>query len=196
MKRFGIITYCLLSTVLLSAQTEKGRIMIGGGVDIASAFQGDVRTFNMSVTPTVGVFAVKNFVTAGRYSFTVSSNRSYNTKDERYITTTTYNTSVGLLLKYYFGKKQLKGLATAHGSYLVNTRMRKGEVTNRNGALTGASLGFAYFVNKNISVESAFSYNLTMFEKTLPVSRFGFSVGFSLFLNKKKAEDSEPTTAP
>lgn len=172
-------------------QTEQGRKLIGGVADLASSYQGDVRSFSMSVTPLFGIFVVKNFVVAARYSFVVNSVRRFNEDKQKYQTTMTYNTGIGPLLKYYFGKKQLKGLATANASYLVSTRLGSGAVTNRNGAAVGASLGFAYFINKNISIESAFSYNLTMFEKTLPLSRFGFAVGFSFFLDKKKAESNE-----
>ena len=187
-----VVLIFLCATVF--AQTEKGRFLIGGGVDINSSRQNNVRRFNMNISPTFGVFVVKNFAVGARYSFGVGSVRSFDKKDNKYVTVTSFTTSIGPNLKYYFGKKALKGFVGANAGYVVFTQLNRGNVFNYNGFTAGGNAGMAYFLNNHIALESGMYFTAAGYEGEFPTTRIGFSVGLFVFLNKKKQE--QPLIGP
>lgn len=170
------------------AQTERGRYIVGGNVDISGSIQGDVKRFNMAIAPSFGVFVVKGFAIGGRYSFGVGSIRQYDVEDKEYKTTVTFSTAIGPLVKGYFGKKNLKGLATANVQYLTSTTMRKSRVNGTQGMTASGTLGIAHFFNRNVVLESGLYVSLQSVTKQLPVTRIGFSMGLFVILDKKKKE--------
>lgn len=187
MKATGVILILLMQLSLLG-QVDKGMMAIGGNADMSLSFQADVRTFNMSINPSLSVFVVKGLAIGGRYSFGINSRRAFSVRNNEYRTTTTFTTGIGPQVKYYFGKKQLKGLVSANGSYLVSTQLTKGNVANKNGFSAGGSLGMAYFFNPHIGLETSFYVQASGFEGDYPITRGGISVGIFTFLDKKKKD--------
>ena len=171
-----------------SAQIEKGRYTVGGSADLSMTYNDRNTTFNLAFSPQFGVFVVRGFVVGGRYSFAVGSSSVFSQAKQTYTVTTTFTTNIGPVLKYYYGKKPLKGVASANGGYSVQTVLRSKDITNINGFTVGGSLGMAYFFNPHISLETAFYVNASGYETKLPTSRMGFSVGLFAFLDKKKPE--------
>ena len=55
MKATGVILLLLMQLSLLG-QVDKGMMAIGGNADMSLSFQADVRTFNMSINPSLSVF--------------------------------------------------------------------------------------------------------------------------------------------
>lgn len=183
--------YILLLSLLISvchAQTEKGRYIVGGNVDISGSIQGDVTRFNMAIAPSFGVFVVKGFAIGGRYSFGVSSVRQFDVDENEYRSTVTFSTAIGPLVKGYFGPKRLKGFATANIQYLTSTTMRKSRISGTQGFSTMGTVGIAHFFNKNVVLESGLYVSLQSVVKQLPITRIGFSVGLFVILDKKKKE--------
>ncbi len=181
------IFLCLLAQSSF-AQTEKGRFLIGGSADISEIFQGTTSTFNMSLAPSFGVFVVKGLAVGGRYVFGVGSVRTLDTKKNEYSVTTTFTSQAGLNLKYYLGKKALKGVASVTGAYVVTTVLKKNSISNLDGFAVTGLLGMAYFFNPHISLETGMYLSASGFKSQLPSSRIGFSVGLFAFLDKKKQE--------
>ncbi len=179
-----------LSSLTVQAQVERGRYLIGGNVDISSLYQGKNSGFNMSLTPSFGVFVVKGFAIGARYSFGISSTKTFNAAKNEFVSITTFTSGIGPLARYYFGKKQLKGLVSANVNYLTTTTLRKNNVTGVHGFSTTGFIGMAHFFNPHISLECGFYASASGFVKQLPISRFGFSVGLFAFLDKKKKEPS------
>jgi outer membrane protein with beta-barrel domain len=178
----------------LHAQTEKGQYLIGGSADISEIFQNNVTTFNFSIQPSFGVFVVKGFAIGGVYGFSCGSSKTYNPTNKNYTTATTFNTKVGPNLKYYLGKKEIKGFAAINPAYTVYTQMRStsGEsgtgITNYDGFSLTGSVGVAYFFNQHISLETAGYITASGYQKQLPTTRIGLSLGLYAFLDKKKQE--------
>jgi hypothetical protein len=170
------------------SQVEKGHYLIGGSVDISHLTQGETRNFNLSLSPRFGVFAVKGFAVGGRYSFGVDSRRIYNKKEEKYMPSTVFTTSIGPELSYFLGKKALKGLASVYGNYTVYTRLYDGDVTNKNGFAVGGFLGMAYFFNEHVMLKSGMYINTSGYKGDFPATRIGFSVGLAVVLDKKNKE--------
>lgn len=178
----------LFLTNFLSAQTEKGKQLIGGSADVSMSFQGTTSTFFMSFNPTFAIFAVNNFAIGGRYSFGINSRRAYDETHKEYRSITTFTTAIGPLAKFYFGKKQMKGFISANGSYLVSTTLRKGNVSNSNGFAAGGGIGMAYFFNEHIGLETAFYVQASGYKGVLPTTRGGISIGIFALLDKKKRD--------
>lgn len=187
LKHIALVLFIALTTTAF-AQVEKGRYTLGGNVDISGTRTGIERTFSMTIAPQFGVFVVKGFAVGARYAFGVAGSRTYNEDKKEFQVNTVYTTNIGPRLKYYYGKKQLKGYIMGHGGYSVYTRVRKGDVTNKNGFTFGASLGMAYFVNNNVGIESGMYFNTQGYEGDFPTTRIGFSVGIFTFLDNKKKE--------
>ncbi len=179
-----------LSLFLTSAypQVEKGRYLIGGNADISTAFQNKTSRFNLSLSPAFGVFVIKGFAIGARYSFGVSSVRTFNTNRQEYVATTTFNSGVGPLARYYFGKKQLKGLVAANVNYLTTVTLRRNNVSGTSGYSATGFLGMAHFFNPHLALECGLYVTGVGYLKQLPTTRIGFSVGLFAFLDKKKKE--------
>ena len=188
MVRILYIFILLLTATACFAQVERGRYTVGGNVDISMSLQGDVRRFNMSINPAFGVFVVKGFAVGGRYQFGVGSVREFNTRDNEYQSVVTFSTAIGPQLKYYYGKKSLKGLVSANVLYLTSTTLRKSRVNGTQGMSANGLLGIAHFFNNNVALESGLYVTLQAVDKQLPITRFGFSMGLFVFLDKKKKE--------
>lgn len=186
----ALLAACLLLGNCATAQTERGRFLIGGSADISSARQGKNSNFNLGLSPSFGVFVVKGFAIGGRYSFAVSSNRNFDNKQLKYITTTTFTSGIGPQFKYYPGKKQLKGLISFTPLYTTSTTLREKNVSGTNGFNISGNAGIAYFLNNNISLEAGIYAAVAGAVKQLPVTRIGFQLGFFAFIDKKKKEDT------
>ena len=185
----------LLGVNVLFAQTEKGMFYIGGSTNISESIQNTSSTFSLGLQPTFGAFVIRNFVVGGTYSFSVSSAKSLNATTDVRSTTSTFTTLVGPLLKYYFGKKTMKPFISANGGYSVYTQLRSNNspgsttsITNYDGFQMGASAGIAYFFNPHIALESALYVTTSGYQTQIPTTRFGFSLGLYVFLDKKKTE--------
>jgi hypothetical protein len=197
-KRIGkwILATGLLALVsMLSAQTEKGMMIIGGSSNISDAIQGTSNTFSLGLQPSFGAFVIRNFAIGGTYSFTVSSAKTLNATTDVRSTSTTFNTLVGPFLKYYIGKKTMKPFVSANGGYSVYTQIRSNStpgnvasITNYDGFQMGASAGIAYFFNPHVALETALYVTTSGYQTQIPTTRFGFSLGLYTFLDKKKAE--------
>ncbi len=192
-----VLAGCLLChTKLLNAQTEKGKLLAGGSVDISEAIQNTTSTFNFAIQPSFGAFLFNNFAMGGVYSFVVGSTKVLNSNGT-HTATTTFNTLVGPYVKYYFGKKTMKPFISANGGYSVYTRLKSStttdggsnsSITNYDGFAVGGSAGIAYFLNPHISLESALYLTASGYKTQYPTTRFGFSLGLYALLDKKKQE--------
>lgn len=188
MNKIAVLLFCMSLSAITNAQVERGRYLVGGTVDISSARQGTTSNFNMSLTPSFGVFVVKGFAIGARYTFGINSARVFNNSRKEYVTTTTFNSGVGPLLKYYYGKKAVKGLVSANVNYLTTVTLRRSDVSGTTGLNVNGLVGMAYFLNPHIGLETGLYINTTSYLERLPITRIGVSAGFFVFLDKKKKE--------
>src|SRR5687768_11855501 len=132
-----------LITAYATAQVERGKYLVGGNADISSSYQGRNSGFNLSLTPSFGIFVVKGFALGARYSFGISSSKTFSNTRREYVSVTTFTSGIGPLARYYFGKKQLKGLISANVNYLTSTTLRKNDVSGSNGFSATGLIGMA-----------------------------------------------------
>ncbi|MCS6933651.1 MAG: hypothetical protein NZM35_00690 [Chitinophagales bacterium] len=173
------------------AQTEKHKLLVAGSGDLWWQGSGDkksnqdVRRFLLNISPMAAYFVINNLAVGGRYSFGISTVRNYNTNRNRYEATTVFTSVVGPVMKYYVGKKMLKGFMMAHAAYTVQTTLRRGGVTNKDGFNTGGSAGLAYFFNPHVALETGAFLTASGFKGDWPATRGGISVGFAILLDTK-----------
>jgi hypothetical protein len=180
--------FTILTLICCQAQVERGRYLIGGNVDISSSYQGKNSGFNMSLTPSFGVFVAKGFAIGARYAFGISSSRTLNATSKEYVSVTSFTSGIGPLVRYYIGKKPLKGLISANVNYLTSVTLRKKNVSGTNGFSATGLIGMGYFFNPHLSLDCGLYVSGVSFVKQLPVTRIGFSIGLFAFLDKKKKE--------
>ncbi len=165
------------------AQTEKGNIMSGAAIDVASTFVAATKYnnsyFNLSVAPGLQYFVINNLAVGGSLTFSMNVYRREKT--------TSFLSEVGPSVRYYFGKKkkpQHKGFAQIHGGYATSTFIVDGKTSNRDGFYAGALLGFAYFINKSVSLETSLGFNYNQ-QKDVKQTNIPFRVGFNIFMLPK-----------
>ena len=185
-----LLIFLVFVSAFSFAQTERGKYLVGGSADLSVSYQGKNSGFNMSLSPQFGAFVIRGLAIGGRYSFAISSSKTFDFNKKEYSTTTTFTSGIGPLIRYYIGKKTLKGLISANANYLTSTTLRKTSVSGTSGFNATGFAGIAYFLNPLLSIESGLYLTVTGYEKQLPTSRVGFSVGFFVFLDNKKKESS------
>jgi hypothetical protein len=178
----------LLCTTSLLAQTERGQYLVGGSIDVSDDFNAGNTNFNFSVSPSFAVFVVKNFAVGANYAITIANARTFDASSGTYTSITSLQTFIGPYLKYYMGKKQLKGMVSFTGGYSGFTALGGGDVISLNGFALHGALGMAYFFNPHISLETAAYIQSQGYQTLYPSTRVGLSVGFFTFLDKKKKE--------
>ena len=183
--RFKIAFFAvlLLINTLAFAQTEKGNIMSGASIDMASTFVAATNYsnsyFNLSIAPGLQYFVINNLAVGGSLTFSMNVYRREKL--------TTFLSEVGPSVRYYFGKKkkpQHKGFAQISGGYATSTFINNGKTTNRDGFYAGALVGFAYFINKSISLETSLGFNYNQ-QKDVKRTNIPFRVGFNIFILPK-----------
>ena len=193
----------LLSLIAASvhAQTEKDSYMVGGALSFGDGTTTNTpssplysvanpnRNINFSFAPNGSYFLAKNFavgllIPAGySYSGTSSSNN-----------TTTNGIMAGPAVRYYFRKGPWGFFPAASltlGSQRTVTKFLSGESTSNASLMvwTGG-LGAAYFINRNIGIETLLSYRRSESNNdgagyTVTYSSFVLSVGLQIYLNGK-----------
>ncbi|MCS6818920.1 MAG: hypothetical protein RMJ53_10095 [Chitinophagales bacterium] len=177
---------CTLSYVF--SQTQKGNITTGASADVASTFVAATKYNNsyflLSVNPGLTYFVINDLGVGGTLNFTMRIDRREQI--------TSFISEVGPMLRYYFSKNRKsnkKGFAQLHGGYVTSTFLRKGETSGREGWFIGAMLGFAYFINTNISLETSLGYNFNK-QKDWETTHIPLKVGFNIFLSTQKAKSN------
>ena len=188
MKKSVFAMLVVLISAVANAQVEKGRYLIGGNADISASYQGKNSGFNMALSPSFGAFVVKGLAIGGRYTFGISSAKTLSQSSGEYVSVTSFTSGIGPLVRYYIGKKPLKGLISANVNYLTSVTLRKNNVTGTNGFSATGLVGMGYFFNPHLSLDCGLYLSGQSFIKQLPVTRIGFSIGLFAFLDKKKKE--------
>lgn len=174
------------------AQTERGNITTGAAIDMGSTFVAATRYnnsyFNLSVAPGLQYFVINNLAVGGSLTFSMNVYRREKI--------TSFQSEVGPSIRYYFGgkkKPQHKGFIQGTGGYATTTIINDGKTSNRDGWYAGIQAGFAYFINKSISLETSLGFNYNK-QKDVAQTNIPFKVGFNIFILPKSKKPIQ--TAP
>ena len=161
-----------LSVASVNAQTEKGTYLLGGG----ATFQTTDGESYFSLNPNVGYFVANNFAVGARANLVfVDDANSY---------------SIGPFARYYFGGKSAgttsgttASSSTVGGKFFGQAGLNVGGGKNSDTELgVGLGVGYAFFLNKSIALETAAYYDKNGERK----GTFTVGVGFQIHLSRVK----------
>jgi hypothetical protein len=172
-----VLIASFLITNQLSAQIQRGNILVGG--DIAG-FNLDLNSggaFQATIDPKIGFFLKDNVALGAYIDFSLSTAKGFGT-------TTSYG--VGALARYYVndpatnvlkhGRLFLEGNAGIEGISFSNG-------SNTTGLGIGVGPGYAYFITPNIGLEALLKYNgIVGFGSRAYSSSLNLGVGFQIYL--------------
>jgi hypothetical protein len=165
----------LFVSVLTHAQTEKGTVMIGGGLGLKTG-EG-ASEFNLN--PNVGFFVANNFALGGSLNFATSKTGEISTT----------NFGIGPFARYYVGSTNTKPFVVTEFDYLTTTIKNGEQKFNANGFGFLFGLGFAAFVNQTVAIEGVTGYNYSKFEDSDGSSGFAMRFGFQIYFNRRSMND-------
>lgn len=163
------INFLLSVTIVSFGQTEKGNMLLGGGIDLSNTkFDNDDfnqrETFVLSLNPSISYLVIDNFAIGVNIPFSYSK-LSIDGNDAR----RSSNVSIGPKVRYYFDFDRIAvftemsysvGSGEVEMTFIDVLSGEKNAITEKySSSIFDAGLGLSYFLNKNIALESIFSYN-------------------------------------
>ncbi|WP_345249334.1 outer membrane beta-barrel protein [Nibrella saemangeumensis] len=204
LRKLSPLLLLIAAAQLTTAQspTEKGRWTVG--VDVGSfTFQltENVSSFSGSVNPSTGYFIVDNFLVGVGLPLSYSTQRQGNPT----ILLRGSSNSLGIspYVRYYVGQSNVKpylgvsySIATSYGRYtnLINSPQRT--VNRGNSMQFTPSAGVAYFLTRNVSLDTQVGYHWVRSRMTskadgLSENKFttiyrnaSLTIGFNLFFGR------------
>jgi hypothetical protein len=198
MKKLIFISVIILSCSIISAQTERGKILLSGGSNLGAYFSGNKSEtgtstiksassgFNLDLK--MGYFVARNLV-IGEYGYVGYDH--YKNKDNDYESKGT-DVSIGPFIRYYFGQSKVKPFINtqiewmwANNKYITNNNTSESKYT---GPAYGVSGGVAIFVNEHVGLTCALGYhgrssvNVDDTEDTSFSNTVSFNIGITVSL--------------
>jgi outer membrane protein len=198
MKKVVLLTLTLLLSHVITAQTEKGKLLLSGAtglqflstnleVEYDGQSQGDFDQSSFSFTPGIGYFVIDNLAVG------LSANFETLTQEDLGDTYTANSTTILPTLLYYFPlESKLRPYAQLAAGFTSAKEKETIDSFSVESKLNGTSLvfggGASYFINKTISLDFGLAYGITTLKDSddsdlvQKQKTFGASVGFSIFL--------------
>jgi outer membrane protein len=195
MKKFITITLSLFTILGLSAQTEKGAVLLGAhsnlgfsslsvtdynDLDESDFLAGTITDIAISLN---GSYFIVDNLALGLLINYSNSKLEVEGEDDSVSSLITY----GLMARYYFGESGLWG----QGSYSLGTLDEGTEDMDISG--TGISLGYAWFVSDNVSINPSLGYftsNTELDNDVMKMAGLSGSIGIAIHFLPKKNKSS------
>lgn len=169
-----IFTLAVVTIISASAfsQTQKGNWLVGGSAGFSSQSQSgsSTTTTELSITPTAGYFISNNLAVGASLNFGSQKSGS----------TTVSTFGIGPMVRYYFAELGKNAKIYGQGEFAYAS-VSSGGTTNTG---TGWALqaGPAFFLNKNVAIETTLRYGSVKPQNANNVNTFGVNVGFQIHL--------------
>jgi len=173
MKRILLTALIALVAGFASAQTEKGGWMVGASVANLNYGLTD-KDFSLDLTPQAGYFISDNVALGGQLLLSV-----YSPKDGESLT----SWGIAPFVRGYFGGTE-KGKFFGQGNVGVAGSSFDDETTTA--FALGATAGYAYFITRNVSLETGLGYSYSKAKDFDGSSNLGLNFGFQIYLGGKK----------
>lgn len=196
MKKILFITFVTIQ-IIVSAQTEKGGIYLGGAssldfaVETATNLTDDESetSLDFDFNPEIGFFVKKNFALGFRLP--VSYFNSLNTYDYQ-----SYGTTMGIapFMKIYFGDKKVKpflresiGLRTGKYTYIApnGASSKSSSLFLSNDLSFGVAFFLTEFAELNLALNHYFQFTNNIDSNQWLVNDFSIVGGLAIHFNKK-----------
>lgn len=169
----------LFTAVLLisatNAQTSKGTWLAGGSLGFTSQSSSGNTASSLTIAPSAGYFVSDN--TAMGFTFALNSNSGGGT------TTTIF--AAGPFVRYYFAEIGKKAKLMAQAEFATGTSKQTtsgGSSFSSSSTAWGISAGPAFFLNKNVALETTIRYGSLKPENSNSINNFSVGVGFQIHL--------------
>jgi outer membrane protein len=171
---FTILVVAALSTTL-SAQIQKGSVLLNGVVGFNNISIDGSSYTTIYIAPSAGFFLSNRFVLGGTFSFSALFRDEENT------------TNIGLepFARYYFnGSGAARFFGQARGGFSVDGSFNGDPYLN-----FGVGLGVDFFLNDFVAIEASLGYDKSYIDLESAgggINNIGINVGVAAFLNKKQ----------
>lgn len=199
---FFTLVWLVASFSVSTAQTEKGRWMVGAQVgNFQFSTQNQYSSFSGSISPSAGYFMVNNLVVGTGIPLSLAINNYADPNGDIH----NRSTSVGLspYVRYFIGSNKLKPYVGVSYAYSKsNQRTESGYQTTKTGGFTSSvipTVGVAYFINRSVALNAGLNYVWSQYdngysmydasgnpiERTTYTSKYlSLDLGFHIFLGK------------
>ena len=162
-----ILIASFLITNKLSAQIQRGNILVGGDIAGFNLDLGSGGAFQATIDPKIGFFLKDNVALGAYIDFRLSTAKGFGT--------TTNVLKHGRL--FFEGNAGIEGISASNGS-------------NTTGLGIGVGPGYAYFITPNIGLETLLKYNgIVGFGSRPYTSRLNLGVGFQIYLSNRRTKE-------
>lgn len=161
MKKLAVLLASILTSVVANAQFEQGKWYVGTSVTGLGISYSGVEEFNIGLEAKGGYMIADDWMLLGQLGWHHSGLEG--AADE---------VSLGIGGRYYI---------VQNGLYLgVNAKLVHAN-RNYNDLMPGIEVGYAFFLNKNVTIEPAIYYDQS-FKSHSDYSKIGFKVGLGIYL--------------
>ncbi len=189
---FLLILICLALTT--RAQTEKGNLLIGGGLSLSRSSQtissSDITSTSFGLTPSVSYFFADQLAAGVITSYSTSKSSSESPGGT--IKSTNVSSGIGPTIRYYFPLGE-KVWLFPEADYVWNWNHTTIEsagtatVDSRSNSQTfRIGPGVAYFIAKNVGVEGIVYYQHVNNEASSSNTSINFRIGLQIYILRSK----------
>ncbi|MEL6560792.1 MAG: outer membrane beta-barrel protein [Bacteroidota bacterium] len=201
MKKHLLITILLFGSIMLSsqlsAQTEKGNMLLGGSVNFSytdndfdtGSSTNDISTnTSLNINPSFGYFIADNFVVGANIGLSFFSSES----DSGNLTTSSNGVTFGPFARYYTDSGLFGTVGFGFGSSNFEQESDFGDADFTSSTFSwNIGVGYAIFLNESIAIEPLISYNRSVSDPNTDVgdernilSSINVGAGFNIYFNK------------
>lgn len=180
---YMLVTLCCVVALSSKAQLQKGNVLIGGDLASFDLSLNEGNAFIVNLTPKAAWFIKDNVAVGGFIDFGIATAKGAGT---------TVNYGIGPLARYYFPTSTVE-VDRIFRLFLEANVGIEGVNPAHGGSTNGLGLGFgpglAYFVTRNISLETLFKYTgLIGFGSNPTSSRLQLGLGFQIYLSGSRVK--------
>jgi hypothetical protein len=160
--------------VRLSAQTEKGDWLIGGGFNLNTSDNNTV----ISLSPSAAAFVANNLAIGGNFKLSYTK--------EGFIKTTSFG--IGPWVRYYFTQANVRPILQGNFNFVSSKTKVNNTSSTNNGTNFFLGAGAAVFLSSHVSLDMLMGYDRTKFNSLQGTGGFALNVGFQVYLHKRQVE--------
>lgn len=171
---FAVMVFLYFS---VSAQLQSGAVMLGSDISHFDVSLNEGGNFEMGLNPKVGWFVRNNMALGAFVDFTLATAKNMGTAT---------NYGVGLFGRYYISDATINLLQQSRffaeaSAGIMGYNPYSG--SNTNGLGIGFGPGIAYFISRNVALESLLKYNgIFGFGSSVTSSKLNLSFGLQVYI--------------
>ncbi len=183
MKKLLLVSFFAVFFVIarVYSQTEKGNFLLGGTASTGFNFNETNTGFNFGAYPNLGYFVANKFALGMVFNL---SYQNYHYENSSNSISTGYGISPFLCFYFATQEKTSLFIPICFGISNYSSKITNYPTNSYNSINGETGLGFAYFMNPSIALETALYYSFNKIENEDPTSKIQLRLGFQIHLKK------------